>query len=112
DVGDGHAGGVLDLDVAVAERQAQPPGEAATDRGFPHAHQPDQSYGALLDGNRFEVVRRHGSAPLYTKPSRGKAGDGMSTPQIEAFLEMMAVERAASRHTLDAYGRDLADAEG
>jgi len=36
----------------------------------------------------------------------------MSTPQIEAFLEMMAVERAASRHTLDAYGRDLADAEG
>ncbi|WP_374516641.1 tyrosine recombinase [Brevundimonas sp.] len=35
----------------------------------------------------------------------------MSTPQIEAFLEMMAVERAASPHTLAAYGRDLADAE-
>jgi integrase/recombinase XerD len=33
-------------------------------------------------------------------------------PQIEAFLEMMAVERAASVHTLTAYGRDLADAEG
>ena len=32
-------------------------------------------------------------------------------PQIEAFLEMMAVERAASVHTLTAYGRDLADAE-
>ena len=31
--------------------------------------------------------------------------------QIEAFLEMMAVERAASPHTLAAYGRDLADAE-
>ncbi len=31
--------------------------------------------------------------------------------QIEAFLEMMAVERAASRHTLAAYARDLADAE-
>jgi integrase/recombinase XerD len=31
--------------------------------------------------------------------------------QIEAFLEMMAVERAASPHTLSAYGRDLADAE-
>ena len=32
-------------------------------------------------------------------------------PQIEAFLEMMAVERAASTHTLTAYGRDLADAD-
>lgn len=36
----------------------------------------------------------------------------MSAPQIEAFLEMMAVERDASPHTLSAYGRDLADAEG
>ena len=33
------------------------------------------------------------------------------TPQIEAFLEMMAVERDASPHTLSAYGRDLADAQ-
>ncbi|WP_433948397.1 site-specific tyrosine recombinase XerD [Brevundimonas diminuta] len=33
------------------------------------------------------------------------------TPQIEAFLEMMAVERDASPHTLAAYGRDLAGAE-
>ena len=32
-------------------------------------------------------------------------------PQIEAFLEMMAVERVASHHTLTAYGRDLADAD-
>ena len=31
---------------------------------------------------------------------------------IEAFLEMMAVERAAARNTLTAYGRDLADAAG
>ena len=31
--------------------------------------------------------------------------------QIEAFLEMMAVERAAARNTLVAYGKDLADAE-
>jgi len=30
----------------------------------------------------------------------------------EAFLEMMAVERAAARNTLSAYGRDLADAGG
>ena len=36
----------------------------------------------------------------------------MSTPQVEAFLEMMSVERDASPHTLSAYGRDLADAEG
>ncbi len=35
----------------------------------------------------------------------------MSTPRVEAFLEMMAVERDASPHTLSAYGRDLADAE-
>jgi integrase/recombinase XerD len=35
----------------------------------------------------------------------------MSTPQVEAFLEMMAVERDASPHTLSAYARDLADAE-
>ena len=30
----------------------------------------------------------------------------------EAFLEMMAVERAAAKNTLAAYGRDLADAAG
>lgn len=33
------------------------------------------------------------------------------TPQIEAFLEMMAVERDAAPNTLAAYGRDLCDAE-
>ena len=31
---------------------------------------------------------------------------------IDAFLEMMAVERAAARNTLTAYGKDLADADG
>jgi integrase/recombinase XerD len=31
--------------------------------------------------------------------------------QIESFLEMMAAERAAARNTLNAYGRDLTDAE-
>ena len=30
---------------------------------------------------------------------------------VEAFLEMMAVERGASKHTLAAYGRDLADVD-
>ena len=34
-----------------------------------------------------------------------------SSPQVEAFLEMMAVERDASPHTLSAYARDLADVE-
>jgi integrase/recombinase XerD len=32
--------------------------------------------------------------------------------RIEAFLEMMSVERAAARNTLTAYSRDLADADG
>ena len=31
---------------------------------------------------------------------------------IEAFLEMMAVERAAARNTLTAYAKDLEDAQG
>ena len=31
---------------------------------------------------------------------------------VEAFLEMMAVERAAARNTLTAYGKDLKDARG
>jgi integrase/recombinase XerD len=31
---------------------------------------------------------------------------------IDAFLEMMAVERAAARNTLTAYGKDLTDAQG
>jgi integrase/recombinase XerD len=33
-------------------------------------------------------------------------------PWAEVFLEMMAVERGAARHTLDAYRRDLADYGG
>ena len=36
----------------------------------------------------------------------------MSGAQVEAFLEMIAAERAASPHTLKAYARDLADARG
>lgn len=31
---------------------------------------------------------------------------------VEAFLEMMSVERAAARNTLIAYGKDLAEAQG
>lgn len=36
--------------------------------------------------------------------------NGRAAAWVEAFLEMMAVERAAARNTLNAYGRDLADA--
>lgn len=36
----------------------------------------------------------------------------MSHPWAEAFLEMMASERASAAHTLTAYGRDLAEASG
>jgi integrase/recombinase XerD len=35
-----------------------------------------------------------------------------ASPSVEAFLEMMAVERGASAHTLDAYFRDLEDFSG
>ena len=37
---------------------------------------------------------------------------GKGADWAEAFLEMMAVERAAARNTLTAYGRDLTDADG
>lgn len=36
----------------------------------------------------------------------------MSGGWVEAFLEMMAAERAAAHNTLTAYGKDLADASG
>ena len=35
-----------------------------------------------------------------------------ASAQVEAFLEMMAAERGASKHTLDAYFRDLEDFAG
>lgn len=42
---------------------------------------------------------------VYARPMNGRAW-------IEAFLEMMAAERAAARNTLRAYGLDLEDASG
>ena len=44
--------------------------------------------------------------------SRGPESLGNGAGWIEAFLEMMAVERAAARNTLTAYEKDLADAQG
>jgi integrase/recombinase XerD len=37
---------------------------------------------------------------------------GAASGWVDAFLEMMAVERAAARNTLTAYGKDLEDARG
>jgi integrase/recombinase XerD len=58
---------------------------------------------------------RHDRVDLYTKPPGVPPEHAdlrtMTTPQVEAFLEMMAVERDASPHTLSAYARDLADVE-
>jgi integrase/recombinase XerD len=34
------------------------------------------------------------------------------TPHLDAFLEMLSAERGAAKNTLDAYRRDLADAQG
>jgi integrase/recombinase XerD len=48
---------------------------------------------------------------MACRVTRREARRLSADPQIEAFLEMMAVERNASVHTLTAYGRDLADAE-
>ena len=46
-------------------------------------------------------------------PSRCRQGARMSGADwAEAFLEMMAAERASAANTLTAYGRDLADAQG
>jgi integrase/recombinase XerD len=40
---------------------------------------------------------------------RPKAPPPVLAPPVEAFLEMLVAERGAASHTLDAYGRDLAD---
>ncbi len=66
-----------------------------------------------MDG-KGEGAGRHDRENLYTKPDPAPSVRGMvcaMTAQIEAFLEMMAVERDASPHTLSAYNRDLTDAE-
>ena len=42
----------------------------------------------------------------------GSQPSSLSSGWTDAFLEMMAVERAAAKNTLTAYGKDLADAGG
>jgi integrase/recombinase XerD len=49
--------------------------------------------------------------PLYTTFAFCAKSEAMSA-WVEAFLEMMSVERAAARNTLLAYEKDLADASG
>jgi integrase/recombinase XerD len=46
-----------------------------------------------------------------TRPPAAPPISAVSGPWVEAFLEMMAAERAAAANTLRAYERDLADAE-
>jgi hypothetical protein len=118
-------GGLFDLVVAVGERQAQPLAQTPPDRGFSHAHQPDQGYGAVMTrgsigirlGARKGITVRSSTrcAPCRQTFHQSLSGEIMSgivsSPRVEAFLEMMAVERDASPHTLSAYARDLADAE-
>ena len=41
-----------------------------------------------------------------------EASAAQGTGWVEAFLEMMAAERAAAKNTLTAYARDLSDAQG
>ena len=74
-------------------------------------------------GGGGEEGNTHGRSILYTKRARSPdlrwfiPGQNRlmtataPSPRVEAFLEMMAVERDASPHTLSAYARDLADAE-
>ena len=40
----GEADGFLDFGIAVDERQAKPPGQAAPDRRLSHSHQSDQNH--------------------------------------------------------------------
>ncbi len=47
--GNGAAGGELDFLVGIAERQAEPGGEATADGGFASAHQADQHDAAAGD---------------------------------------------------------------
>ena len=99
-------------EAALREALAEPP----TDGGLAHAHQADQGDGPVGPGplgpfQRFRPLHQRHDA--YTMRRRGATRGAReespvsAEPQIEAFLEMMAVERAASVHTLTAYGRDV-----
>jgi integrase/recombinase XerD len=55
-------------------------------------------------------IRRPGAPP--TSPQDEGVGDSRGEGWVDAFLEMMAAERAAAANTLKAYARDLADADG
>src|SRR5690606_27102305 len=57
---------------------------------------------------------RSGGCPglAFDDDRKGDSPVSSGADWAEAFLEMMAVERAAARNTLTAYGKDLADASG
>src|SRR3546814_18448650 len=81
DVGDGHAGGALDLVVGVGEGQAEPLCETAADRRFARAHQYDEDARAGAD-RRGEVRRQswrvsaHGARGDRSEARRG-GNDGV-----------------------------------
>ncbi len=116
DVDDGPSGRHLDLGVGILERHGQGAGEAAADAGLAHAHESDQGDGPAIESGRgshsdCRFTRPRPSAPI--RPGLGKAGASLvkGAEWSEAFLEMMAAERAAAVNTLTAYGKDLADAQ-
>src|ERR1700729_985244 len=61
----------------------------------------------LLKGPGLENMSVSG----FTRAAPAPPTSPRSDAWIEAFLEMMAAERAAAANTLKAYARDLADAE-
>ena len=69
-LGDGAAGGLLDLGVGVAERQPEPRGQAAADRGLARAHQPDQHDGAAGRAGRAGLGRGSGAAVSSRRPAQ------------------------------------------
>ena len=85
----------------VAVSAAEPGGAEGPAPGRPRAAHPRPRTRWLED--RRPGLRHRGTAGPG-KPLMAAEG------WVEAFLEMMAVERAAARNTLTAYGKDLADA--
>ncbi len=124
DVGNGAPGRSFDLCVRVAKWQAQGSGQTSSDTALAYPHEADQS--DCLSGRgdqhghdqlRLYTTGRRGAkfapSPVCRSGGRNQEERPMSGADwVEAFLEMMAAERAAAANTLTAYARDLADLRG
>ena len=112
DLGDRPAGRRLDLRVGVAERHAE--------RGRPGAgrccscRRPIRPTRAMVLSKGREVgdMTVSGFTRAAPDPPTSPQGSLCAAGWVEAFLEMMAAERAAAANTLTAYAKDLADAAG